>query len=537
MAVNYNLMEVTCQKAVSGSNFGQGTQDFIFTLGAPNCFFPSKSYFKVDMQVTGSGNKPLIPQVSDGIALADNVVGNLYSNAYMKFEGQDVSSITSFLSQTSALKKRLFKSQGWLKTIGQGACDDLASQLSRCYLLSGGVPGDNNNGETSISLKGCSNSDYATATIISIDNAGLVTGGASSDWLGAGNAANAILPGDVLYILNNKFTVAEVNSANTLHVAQVPTAAFIADLAAATPTTKFYFIRQSRDTNTSKNIISVLWVPPLGIFDYREALGSGSYKISLTPDANYLNNAVETKNTSYNNTSGVVANSFNFSIIDVKFYAYQAKTASIPEGPQTLDLLETLTMSKPLIAGANNFQFSVPPSTTYITVFAQDNRTGSSPLYPPSMFKCSSLNNPLVSGDMTLTNIQLVYSSITKPSTNWSSAWNTDGVDVENKANPALVPSSQTNQMVQRFYDSFLEFQNSANSGFGTETFNEWAQRGPFHMYVFARDQSDRSTEVQLNVTYRDITNSNIFLCAWYHNTVQYTVNNGMITSLSSRQV
>lgn len=538
MAVNYNLMEVTCQKAISGASFPQGTADWIFTIGHPNCWNPSKSYFKIDMKIEGSGASNPIPKVSDGIAYADNVAGNLFSNAFMKFEGQDVSTITSFLPQTSALKKRLFKSHGWLKTIGKGACGDLSSQLSRTYLASSGVPGDNDNGDTAIAFKARLDSDYGAAAISYVTAAGVCTvtqqGGVTpSDWA---TGVTQIFPGDIIVIAGVKYGVLSVaaSPATTITIAagSLPNS--------AGNTIDYYFLRQQTGrTNTSKNIVSVLWQPPLGIFDCKEFLGAGNYKISLTPDANYLNNAVETRNTRYNNTSATVADSYNFSIVDIKFYAYQAK-ANIPDGPQTLDLMETLVMSKQLTGSATgvstgNYQFSVPPSTSYISIFVQDNRTGSSPLYPPSMFKAPN-GATMTPGDMTLTNIQCIYASITKPSTNWSSGFNTD---VNPLSYVLPVPASQTNGMVQRYFDSFLEFQNSANSGFGTETFNEWAQRGPFYMWVYARDQSDRSTEVQLNATFRDINaqNTNIFIVAWYHNTVQYTVNNGMITALSSRQV
>lgn len=556
MAVNYNLMEVTCQKAVQGSSFPQGTQDYIFTIGQPNCWCPCKSYFKIDMQVVGNGaslNSQYIPRVSDDIAFADNVAGNLYTNAFMKFEGQDVSVVTSFLAQTSALKKRLYKSHGWLKTIGQGAQMDVASKLSRTYLTSKEVPGDNDNGDTAILLKGCPTTNYggtaSPASVTAVAATGVVTG-VNTDWLGAVNQGNQIFPGDIMVINGIKYSVAVVSNATHVTLSTL----LSADIATATQ--DFYFLRQNLNTNTSKNIISVLWQPPLGIFDYKDFLGAGSYKISLTPDSNYLNNAIQTRNNFYKVvTNAANVDSFTFSINDVKLYIYQAK-ANIPDGPVTLDLMESLMMTKPITSNNSNgnYQFSVPPSTAYITIFAQDNRVGSSPLYSPSLFKCANSAttngqpNPAPasynSGDMTLTNIQCIYASITKPSTNWSSVWNvfTNPLApvILPGGNPPLLPiNSQTNQMVQRFYDSFLEFQNSANSGFGTETFNEWAQRGPFYMFVYARDQSDRSTEVQLNVTFSDISaaNSNIFICAWYHNTVQYTVNNGMITALSSRQV
>ncbi len=47
MATNYNLIEVSCQKAVSGDSFGQGTQDYPFSVGAPNCVNIARSYFKI----------------------------------------------------------------------------------------------------------------------------------------------------------------------------------------------------------------------------------------------------------------------------------------------------------------------------------------------------------------------------------------------------------------------------------------------------------------------------------------------------------
>ena len=59
MAVNYNLMEVTCQKAVQGPSFSQGTQDYIFSIGNPSAWCPAKSYFKVDLQVTGNSASSL----------------------------------------------------------------------------------------------------------------------------------------------------------------------------------------------------------------------------------------------------------------------------------------------------------------------------------------------------------------------------------------------------------------------------------------------------------------------------------------------
>ena len=143
----------------------------------------------------------------------------------------------------------------------------------------------------------------------------------------------------------------------------------------------------------------------------------GSYTISLVPNSNYKLDCVETRNPLYN-----VASGFTLVINSCKFYAYQAKE-SIPEGPMALDLMECLILSKQISfsISTGNYHFTVPPSTMYITVFAQLNSAGSDTRYPSSMFKAPNQAGFGVYGDLTLSQLQLTYASINKPSTNWNS--------------------------------------------------------------------------------------------------------------------
>ena len=49
------LNEITCVKPVAGTAFPQGDQTFPFSIGAPQIWIPSKSYFRVTMEITGNG--------------------------------------------------------------------------------------------------------------------------------------------------------------------------------------------------------------------------------------------------------------------------------------------------------------------------------------------------------------------------------------------------------------------------------------------------------------------------------------------------
>ena len=64
-------LEVPCTRGVTGSAFVQGVQDFQFSCGVPNVWFPKKSYFKVSMSLYANGTVlPLAPKALT--AFADN---------------------------------------------------------------------------------------------------------------------------------------------------------------------------------------------------------------------------------------------------------------------------------------------------------------------------------------------------------------------------------------------------------------------------------------------------------------------------------
>ena len=112
----HNYREVSCQKATSGEEFVRGVQDFNFSLGAPNVWIPRKSYFKIGMEIKGKNGAIL--STADCTALADDVCGGLYNNAFFRIGGQDVSTINNYVPQASILKNRFGRSNTWLKSIG-----------------------------------------------------------------------------------------------------------------------------------------------------------------------------------------------------------------------------------------------------------------------------------------------------------------------------------------------------------------------------------------------------------------------------------
>jgi hypothetical protein len=554
------FLEVPCTRGVGRDAFTQGVQDFPFSVGTPNVWYPKKSYFKIEMSLYAAGGAELPLTPAALTAFADNAAGNLYDNVYFRGGEQDMSSLTQYCAQASALKVRLGRTLPWLKSMGAGTAINEASFMKRVMAVSQ-YPG----GSTEVSpnvtaptvsqasmtnigayddrdiYKPVTTAGFAAATVsISpldgtaagaavafpiVQNGGIVTGSAETLFLsgmpqGSNPSGGPVLPGDLLVVNGVAYELAfQANQAENKCYIKSPVSAAVA------ATTNWFIVRSDTiRASQSFNKVFALWQPPIGIFDYDEELGSGNFRIQLNPNSSYTLNAVETKNPS-------ATLPYRLVVDNVLFYAYIEKK-SLPDSSRDLFLNEMSIQSKPY---NNNLQFSVPPSTHAISIFVQDGRSGSNPRIPPSMFKV------LDNGDLYLQNIQLNYASITKPSTNWKSVYQSSTT-----SNAGALTRSSTLELQQRYHDTYEESGLEVELG-GMETLTEWLRRGPFYHFTFARDVNNKSTEVQLNTVFSspaggsnptaDITASRVFIVAHYRNTVQIVTANGLIVSVAQRAV
>lgn len=540
-----NWFEVPCTRSVQGAAFSQGVQDYVFSVGAPNCWVPSKSYFRVSLSLYTTGT--ILPLYPDAMtAYADNAVGNLFDNVYVRAGQQDVSSVVQYAAQASALRVRIQNTLPWLRSMGSGACLNQAEFMKRLqactgYPTVGALPASAPAGarlyENFEIFKPASAGNVAASTVaISIlagtnnggsvafplvPTGGIVTGVNTIFTTGmpsvAGgipsNTGGTVLPGDVLVVNGVWYEVVSVTNATTLNVFPVPLVAIAA--------TANWFIIRPDIIRVPQEFSSVyaMWQPPLGLFDYSEEMGAGDYRLQLNPNTNFALNAVETRNGDW-----ATVPIYSLVVNDVRFYAYIEKR-SIPDSVRDLYLTEMAIQSKPY---ANNLQFSVPPSTKALTIFFQDGASGSSPLIPPSMFKM--LDNT----DLILQNIQLTYANITKPSTNWQSSF------VPSTSAGGVFTLAAALQQQQRYHDSYEESGLDTKAG-GFETLTDFLKRGMFHHFSFEKDIDSRATEVQLNTVFSPAlpgnTTMRAFIVAWFRKTVQITTANGLIVNVASREV
>lgn len=502
MASDHQYVEVNCQRAVGGAQFSAGLQDFVFSIGRPSVFMPSKSYFRVELSLkTGAGAQPTI---ASQLALAENCVANMYNNMYVLAGGQSISQCTNFLPQAAAIEYRTGQQQGWIKSIGASAFTYNPNLSSRISMVAGGtaVAGFSQDEGKDITYRPTLATFFNAATVNII--AGAVTG------------------------VNTAFTAADVGSTLVAAGQKAVITAFASGLGVTvSPTltvnalTDWYIVRRaSKITDGSqegKNVMHVLWRPTvLGIFNYAGVLGSGDYRIQLNPDTNFKFAAVETANTEFKNND---ATGYQFEVANVIFYAAVAKMA-IPDTIERMKLTEFAVLTKNATNTDGNYQFTVPSSTRALYVAIQAGDSGSNPAHPPGRF--------IVGGgqELNLTSFQVTYANMTKPMTRWKSGFaDAGGVALQNF-------------MTQFYYQSAIET-GRASLASGIETEAEWLNRGPYMCFRFDRDVNDRSTEVQLQLTYGtpvdpiiwDVA-TKLLLIAEYTNHVEITTQGGLVVKV-----
>jgi hypothetical protein len=492
--------QVTCQKAVNGDNFSSGVQDYNFSIGGKTAWIPNKTYFRIGLKLTGKGGAA-VPRYQEQIALADSVCGNLYNNIYFRAGGQDVSSIVSYIPQAAAVKNRLDKSGSWMNSFGRDAYfldPDFKSRVERTSKA------NYQNDETTqyISLGDIAHQENYSVKINTEDDRPNVSS------IGTDYVALGVKVGDKLLVNGTVYTVTDESPITATSLSVTPIAISVVDTGLTGTARKITV----RDDGDGRNVVYAMFQPPIGIFDVEKPMGSGDFRMSLNPNAYFKTSAVEMTK------KGLPVTDFDIEVMSVELYVATCKMDVLATGEDDLRLLESQIQSKTLTntSGDNTLDFTVPPSTKALTIFVQSGEAGQNTMFPPSMFKAAG------GTDMNLNSIQISYANQTKPSTRWTSEYDTN-----------------TNKMTQRYLETQLESGKIWSAG-GGESFSDYVKRGPLYHFSWSRDKDDRSSQVQVAIGFNGAgiaPNTNLFVVAHYTKTSIIGVKDGYITEVISKAV
>lgn len=486
----FNFMEISSTSGTQGTEFDSGLKDFPFSIGAPNVWYPSKSYFRVDWQLRGNlaGGAPFKPTVAEQIAFADNAPGALLHDVTFNAGGQPVSKLNQYIPQAAMCKHRTRDTESWRKNVGSKAFLQEPSFTKRMAYTTGNVTPELGDESEYVDLGDSTHfNDYTVAIAITT---GLVTGFQTD--------LEKLEKGDTLVVNGIKYEVlTEATNATGANMTVAPLAAAVAASAEA-----YGLVR--RNAFEGRNTVYTMFQPAIGIFDYDKPLAAGNYTFQLNPNPNYKTSAIQTLR-----DTGVVPTNCDIYVERIRLYVATAKMV-IPDDTITLDLMEVMVQSKVSSASGTNVEhFTVPSSTERLSVFVQSGDAGTNTAIPPGDFRCKD------NSQYNLSNVQITYGGMTKPQTRWSS-------DYDNN----------TDRLQHRYLESMIET-GLIETETGGESFESYMQRGPLVTYRFDTDRDNLSTEVQLQMDYSSIeAGARIFLVAHYRNSTTITTKAGQVVAV-----
>jgi hypothetical protein len=461
-----------------------------------------KSYFRITYEVFSSNTVEDQPVLSDLMAPADNLCGNLYNNAQFYAGGRQVSQIVNGLPQASALKARLLSSSASLESVGASAFLHEGEFAKRQQMVCSDAQKSSLSDDYTLLPLTTVAADQRSATV-AIDVAGIVTG--------VGTEFTSFVEGDTLVVDDQRFQIVDITSVTSMTVSPVPTLAI-------TAVSDAYVVKQTPKASAGANKRFCMWKPPLGIFDLDTPLPAGDYRIALNPSQDYKSAGIETLLGDQTNPAPV--SFYNLKITDVRFYLATVKQ-SVPQS-LTSTIFECEVQSKPASTASSTLNFTIPSSTRAITVWVQSDDNGKNTLIPPSKFVCFP-NGDNIHPERGIESLQLTYSNMTKPSVRWASAYDkTTGV----------------NQLQQRYRDTYDHAGMLNNSG-GIERFEEYIERGPIYHFSWNRSSEDRSTELQISTTFQNALGPGVslYICSWYSRALAIDSVAGQIRDVETRTV
>jgi hypothetical protein len=542
--VDMNTVQINCQRALSGENFVLGTQDFLFSVAGNQKWSPSRSFFRARISLQKSTNAGVSWSnditLADKIAFAESPMNNCYANAYCYASSVDISSLTQFVGQGSMVKHRLTRPKPWLDSIGKAYLLG-SSFLERQALTARDASVQLPLNPTILSTYTISTVPeiaYAATDLIKFETADkhitiTKTGGNA----GRSMPTNIIEPGNTIRFADgNQFTVdviiTNTGASQVYQVTAVPYSDDTADI--ANETIDGVYLTQTQPQTDGYNSVEVCFQPPVGLFSSESAMPSGAYKISLMP-RNDLAGALE-KQGPYLTTD----TRYRMNVDEMYFFMSVFRTErSFDSGTYYLSLDEMNISTKPLGGGSsqNSLNFTIPSSTIGIATFVQSVSTGSGfkNYLPPSIFKSCIAPGLYIDTSNAQSNnvntLQLTFSNTSKPVQNFSS-----GLEkLEGAVVVASNPNITTRQfLTQRWLDTQI---NSELYALSSETFNDWLTRGALYYYSFIRPSDDRSTELQIQISFNGnlpANQNNLYIVAIYRKLVKISVDAGFITNVES---
>ena len=488
---------------ISGANFPNGQISFRWETSGTRWWIPSRSYLRMRFTLKNGAGNALLNQ-SNNISPNMNLMATLFQSLEMRINDKTISRVSDFVSQIDTLQTRVSKSKSWLSGVGSSA----NFWNSQFKLRQVDVTSD---GKTLSDTE-----DKTTLTTGLVGGAFAITAASGAVVFANDQGANPWLVGDVLEYtvgaVTYKVNVVTVTDATNITVHPLP-------LANAGAVAVYNRTRKSPYTEDARNLstFELIWTPCLSVYQLPNALPCGRYELILTPQSStsYQRYAVESLSAA--KTPDV---DFQFRVVDMYHYTNTVEGPRCDDMTYFLDLTNVSCQSEAQ-GLTNSFiqkNFDVSPSTNSIVIAWQDTRCGTDTRFSPSKFRAYNPGGT-ASVELGLDRLMLSYAGSQYPSPD---------------AQLTFVPG--TDYTTQRYLDSLLYSGQYFSDG-GSETIEEFHERGSYYYFSTPKDGSSRSTRVTVhsgfgNVAGGDLGNMRLLLFSFSKQVARIKIENSRVTDV-----
>lgn len=522
----------------TGTNFPNGSISYRFSTAGTRWFVPSKSYLRMRVQLTKGNGDPV--DLALGAAPAMGFMSNLFQSCEFRINDKPISRVSNYLAQVDALEQRLTKSKSWMDSVGESTNWWQPSQFLRLsQVANDGLivkdtiavsPADTTTSRTALGFDAVAANNnswaYTAATGALVYARGTNGGGLDAA------AASAAFPVGSYFKFVGVGGTPEVEMkvlSNNNNGGLVVEPLLNGDVGGVNNFAKV--VKGQIQAQSSRRVgeFETVWQPPLSIFKVGHALPpGGKYELILTPHnaTVYMKRAIESilgqASKQQQETGGADAAKIKINVVD--FYLYVATV----EGPRVdnitylLDLKKTrCQVDKIDSTSFSQKNFDVSPSTYALTVAYQDLRAGEHTSISTSKFKSYDNGaNPTNPQELKLNRFYINYASQNLPAPD---------------ADPSFVAGKD--YTIQRYSETQLYSGAWYDNG-GTETIEEWHERGPYYHFKWARDGTDNSTRTTIHQQFdnADYANMQVLLFDHSRDVYRIQIQDSRITDITTQE-
>jgi len=520
---------------VTFANFPNGSINFRWQTGATKWWVPSRTYLRFRMSITqiiGANTGLAIDVNSADICPIMNQCAALFQSAEFRINDKTVSRISDYLPQIDTLNTRLNKSKAWIDSVGTSTnwWQENFQIRQENVSYNGEIDSTDTLGEESRAELG-----YTTANTLELVGAtGVVTFALGGSTTPLPSIANTWRIGDILSVFVTGVGTIELRVVGTQPggVAQtLLVQGWTQNIPAVNHDFKRLTSRGKENLARKVTDYEIIWTPPLSIFKVEHAIPACRCELILNPQTSSVYKKAVCESSVSDKTPGT---DYDFSIRDMYLYVNTLEGARVDNLTYYLDL-EQISCQAESLVGAVNFgqkNFDVSPSTKALAVAFQDSRVGTNTLFSSTKFRSY---NALPEADETLklNRMFVNYAGVSKPQIDADPEY----VDYLTGAPGTAINGRDFT--TQRYIETILNSGSYHDTG-GSETLQEWQNRGAYYLFNWSKDGNDRSTRVAVHTGFASgtiLNNARLLLFAISSQVAKIVIQNGAVTDVSLEDV